>query len=197
METVHFTVISTWLVRVLGRNPLVRGSDRTEAVITALLAIVLILFIPIAGAVGTSVHATQMSYLTQALATRHQVTAEVVGKSTGSADPREMGNLTPLRWTVGNEVHETVVRSEDSRLRGDTMTIWVDDRGERVPEPPDSSDAALAAVVAAISVWLGAAAATVGLLTLLRIVLNRRRYAAWEQELDELADGDGKRPHHW
>lgn len=197
METVHLTITNRWLVRALGHNPLVRGSDRAEAVITALLAIVLILFIPVAGAVGTSVHDSQMTYLTNAQATRHQVTAEISGDSTAPIDPYETGSLTPLRWTVDGQVHETVVRTEDERVRGGVMTIWVDDRGERVPAPPTPDDAALAAVVAAVSVWVGAAAVTAAVLGLLRHQLNRRRYAAWERAFHDVVGGDGERPQRW
>ena len=53
------------------------------------------------------------------------------------------------------------------------------------------------AVSVALSTWLGAVAAAVTLLVVVRARLDRRRHAAWERELDDLAADGGSRSDRW
>ena len=53
-------------VHTFSRNPLVRGSDRLEALIIVLAILVSLLAVPVAGAVGTAVYdARRQQYLTE------------------------------------------------------------------------------------------------------------------------------------
>ena len=185
-----------WLLCALGRNPLVRRTDRLEAVVIVLLSVILILLVPVAGAVGTGVHESQSAHLAKAIASRHQTTALVTADSTGLPDPYSAGSVTPVRWTAGGETYQDVVQSREWRKAGDTMSVWVDDLGRSTLPPPTPTDAALGAVIAAGTTWTGAAATAAMLLVLLRRRLNRQRYALWEREYERLADDDKKR-HQW
>ncbi|AQA05124.1 hypothetical protein BVC93_25030 [Mycobacterium sp. MS1601] len=196
MDTVHFTVKNTLLLRACGRNPLVRNSDRVEAISTLFLVAILVLFVPVAGAIGTAVHDSQTTYRTDALATRQERSALVTDNSVNVTAPSDTGSLTPVRWSVGDEIHEDVVRSKEWYQRGDEMTIWVDHRGVRVPAPPTPADAALAAVMAAVATWLGVAAAAALGRAMMQRRLDHKRYTEWDNELHQLADGDGKHPRH-
>ena len=53
-----FTLLSQrwWVVRVFGRNPLVRLSDRVGVLLVLLAWVVSIIAAPVAGAVGTAVY---------------------------------------------------------------------------------------------------------------------------------------------
>ncbi|GAA2777033.1 hypothetical protein [Mycolicibacterium pallens] len=54
MQTFTLTT-GRWLQRLIGRNPIVRGSDRLEAGALVVVLIVALLALPLAGAVGTAV----------------------------------------------------------------------------------------------------------------------------------------------
>lgn len=190
MDTVDLHVKNVWLSRVFGHNPLVRSSDRVEAVVTAVVVAMLVLFIPIACAVGTTVHETQTRYLTEYRATHHEVSALVTDDHPGPAELYTPGELSRVQWTHAGRVRSDVMFSQEPPKVGEALTIWVNDRGERTPPPPDSAVPTLTAVTAAASVWLGAAAVAATLLAVQRLWLDRRRHALWESELRSLV-GDG------
>ena len=56
METFTLAPVGGWIVRAFGRNPLVRTSDRIEALLLILAVAVALAAAPIAGAIGTAVY---------------------------------------------------------------------------------------------------------------------------------------------
>lgn len=197
MEVFDINTRRLWLLRAFGRNPMLRGSDRVEAAVTALAIIFVALLIPVAGAVGTAVHEGQVTHRMEALTHRHEVTADVTADSVTAADPYTAGALTSVRWTIGAATHTGTVRSREWKKAGDKMEIWVDDSGLLSPPPPDPADPALAAVVMALSVWGGAAFAAAGFVTFVRRHLDRLRYASWQREFQQLPENRGRRRNHW
>ncbi|CAN5462716.1 membrane protein [soil metagenome] len=185
MDTID-TSRRIWLLQAFGRNPLVRNTDRLEAVVTVLAFLVALLVLPVACAVGTAVHETQTTYLADARAQRDQVTATVTADSAAVDEPYSAGTLTPVRWTVGFDTHADSVHSQQWVKAGETMDIWIDDRGLLTSPPPDPADPVLAAVLVALTVWAGAATAAAAVVAVVRSQLNRRRYDAWEREFDRL-----------
>jgi hypothetical protein len=59
MAMFTFTPGRGWVVRAFGRNPLVRTSDRIEALVLILAVTVAIVTAPIAGAIGIAVYEEQ------------------------------------------------------------------------------------------------------------------------------------------
>ena len=53
MQTFTIGLGRYWWMRALGRNPLVRRSDRVEALAVALAIVITVVATPIAGAIGT------------------------------------------------------------------------------------------------------------------------------------------------
>ena len=75
-----FTVrLPRWpiLLRLLGRDPLVRTTDRIEALVLVLAVVVSLLAIPIAAAVGTAVYDSRRQAYAEQAHTRHTVAATV------------------------------------------------------------------------------------------------------------------------
>ncbi|MFG1933740.1 hypothetical protein ACGFK1_24325 [Mycobacterium sp. NPDC048908] len=76
-----------WRVLALfRRNPLVRASDRVEALVIALTVLVSVLAIPIAAAIGTAVHDSRRDVYAQQHDARHLVTATVAAQSAVEPD---------------------------------------------------------------------------------------------------------------
>ena len=75
-----FTVrLPRWpiLLRLLGRDPLVRTTDRIEALVLVLAVVVSLLAAPIAAAIGTAVYDTSRRTYAEQAHTRHTVAATV------------------------------------------------------------------------------------------------------------------------
>ena len=56
MQTFTIGLGRGWWVRLLGRNPLVRSSDRIEVMVLSLAVLLTVVAVPVAGAIGTSVY---------------------------------------------------------------------------------------------------------------------------------------------
>ena len=54
MQTFTIGLGRGWWVRLLGRNPLVRSSDRIEVMVLSLAVLLTVVAVPVAGAIGTS-----------------------------------------------------------------------------------------------------------------------------------------------
>ena len=197
MDTFTVPLRSSWWLRLLGHHPLVRGSDRLEAIVVALVTAAAILVTPFAGAVGTSVHERRVAVYEQQTATWHEVSAVATADSKQIMEPYTVGTRTPLRWTVDGVVRTDAVVSSTALKQGERMSIWVDGHGTRVQGPPQPWQPVVDAVSVALSTWLGAVAAAVTLLVVVRARLDRRRHAAWERELDDLAADGGSRSDRW
>ncbi|MDY6997537.1 MAG: hypothetical protein SW019_13120 [Actinomycetota bacterium] len=184
----NFTLgFGVWMQRLVGKNPLVRRSDRVETATILLAFVVAVLAVPVAGAVATAVHddlahtyAVQRSDRTEVAAT---VTEDSVSTSQVSDSAR-----TRIRWEFGGATHDDEVRTANLRA-GDHVTIWVDPAGRRVPEPLTDEDAISQAVVVALSGWFVVVGAGVAGWAVVRTRLDHARYDAWDRELDGLAGG--------
>ena len=85
METFTLNPRRWWILRLLGRNPLLRTADRIEALVIVSAAVVSLLAIPVAGAVGTATYDARHSLYTKEAQMRHSVTATVT--DAGGVDP--------------------------------------------------------------------------------------------------------------
>ncbi len=75
-----FTVrLPRWpvLLRLSGRDPLVRRTDRIEALVLVLAVVVALVAAPIAAAVGTEVYDSRGNFYAEQAHNRHSVTATV------------------------------------------------------------------------------------------------------------------------
>lgn len=197
MRSFTFLAAHGWVRRLIGRNPLVRTSDRIEAVATALAVVIVLLAVPVAAAVGTAVHDSRAHAYAEQAATRHQVTATAVQDSTTIVRPNVIVFVVRARWNADGRYHDSTIDWPTSARAGDQTSLWVDARGEAVEEPAAPGQAGLEAVGAAVSLWLGVALAVAVLAFALRWRLDLARFAAWDRALRSPVDGDsadGGRP---
>lgn len=185
----------SWMRRLDRRNPLVRASDRIEVAAALLFIMVALLAAPVSGSVGTLFY----DYLTDRSAadrlTRQEVPAKATEDSYVLPQPYETPFLTPIQWEFGATVHTDEVRT--SRMKaGEQVNVWIDSEGNRTAKPLTDRDAATEAVISAFGLWFATVGVAAAAWTVLRLRLNRRRYADWERELDELADNGGRKNHN-
>lgn len=177
-----FTVRSPrWLVvRLFGRNPLIRISDRIEALALVLVVVVSLLALPIGAAVGTAVYDSRSCLYAEQAQAQTQVTATVIDS------PARGDTITVrARWFAAGAEHTGAVKAQPTAKPGDVIEIWVNKDGSHVGPPVMS--AAEEAVAFALAIWLNVTLAAVALFTGTRAVLSRVRHAGWQHDFDHLA----------
>lgn len=183
--------LTVWVRRLTARNPLVRATDLLEAAALVLISAVVILTIPVAGAIGTATYDRLTHTFAAERVSRHQIDATVVSDSREMPEPYENPFITPITWNYAGDNHTDEIRTRQLHA-GDTVAIWIDSTGKRRAPVPSDADAATQAVLAALLMWSTVAGAAVGAGLLLRMRLNHLRFSAWDRELQDLADNGGR-----
>ena len=180
------------LLRLLGRDPLVRTTDRIEALVFVLAVVVSLLAAPITAAVGTAVYDSSRHVYAEQAHTRHTVTATVTDVPVSQQILRTGTPTVPARWTAAGTEHTGTVKAPSTAKTGDTIEIWVDDNGAQVPAPTPTTRAAAEAAMGALVIWIIVAAFAAILFTVTRAACDRIRFAGWQHDLDSMVgNGDG------
>lgn len=181
-------------MRLLGSNPLVRASDRIEALALVLAVAVSVLAIPVAAAVGTVVHDARRQVYAEQAQDRHMVTGVVTDTSVATRPPRKPGKTIAVkaRWFADGAEHTGVVAADRAVKPGDAIDVWVHHDGSPAGLP--TRTAVDEAAAAALATWLIVAVAAATLFAGTRTVLERVRYAQWQRDFDKLADRPTGRP---
>ncbi len=195
METFTIGLRRPWWVGALGRNALVRRSDRIEAIAVVLAVLFSVLAIPVAAAIGTSVHDQRARTYAQEAQNRHQVTATATADGHAAAQLRTIVFFAEATWSEAGRTHRGDVEWPGRAKAGDHQTIWVNDKGDLAAPPSPSSRADSEAVSVALVVWLAVTEAAAGLAYLVRHRLDRRRYAQWDREINASHNNKGRRNH--
>ncbi|WKG05118.1 hypothetical protein [Mycolicibacterium sp. HK-90] len=186
-----------WVLRALGRNPLVRRADRFEAWAMILAAVILVAVIPHAVDVGQNTYDTVLRTAETQAQTRTQVEATVVADTTPAPMTEDRSAVVDITWTANGSSHTGAVQSSRLHEVGDTIPIWVDQTGRRVPAPLSADSAGSYAAAATVAAWLGTVVLCVMALVAIRALLDRRRARTWSAELRVLLDhGDGRTKWH-
>lgn len=175
------------------RNPLLRSSDRIEALAMAVAVMVSLLAVPIAAAVGTAVHDSRRDIYAQQHHTRHLVTATITDD--GAAQNISRTTVTmQARWSAAGAEHTGAVTAQSATKPGDHLAIWIDNNGALTDEPTPTTRAGVDAVWAALFMWAGVTAAAAILLAGTRTVFDRIRAVRWQHAIDTLVGRDGRKP---
>jgi hypothetical protein len=182
-----FTVgFPRWLAVPFSRNPLVRPSDRIEALALTLVMVVSLLSIPIGAAVGTAVYDSRSRIYAEQAKTRITVTATVIDVPARSDTTR-----VHARWVAAGSEHTGAIKARSVLKPGDSIDIPVTSDGSYAG-PPGMS-AATEAVAVALAIWLNATGLAAALFAGTRAILNRARHASWQSDFVQLVGG-GSRP---
>ncbi len=188
-----FTVrLPRWpIFRLLSRNPLIRVSDRIEALVLALAVAVSLLAAPIAAAVGTAVHDSRRDVYAEQAHTRHVTTATVTDDSGAQKISRTNTVNVLARWSAAGTEHTGEVTAHSPVKTGDHVAIWIDHNGALTDEPTPTTRAAVDAVTAAVAMWAGVAAVAAVLVAGTRNACDRFRVVGWQHDIDLLVGRGG------
>lgn len=179
-------------IRAFGRNPLVRTTDRVESSVAIVLIVSSIVAAAVFGAVGTQVYDSRSKTYAAQAETMTTLSATTVEDSAMVVQPNRSVAMATIRWEFDGTEHTDRIASHTVAKAGEKITIWVDAHGDRVARPPTPARAVNEAVGVALSCWLAAIGLSALLLSELRRRLDRRRYADWDRDLENLV-GNGPR----
>jgi hypothetical protein len=177
-------------LRALGRNPVVRGSDRVEALVVLAVLIIGIFAIPFAAHVEDQTYRSHLPIAAEQARSRHSVPAVVVQGSVGMPTDFDTPLSVRVQWHEGATLRTEDVISPGTVETGAPMTIWLDTAGKVVPAPLTPTDIKISAVSVGWTVWVLIAVfsglAAVGV----RVSLDRHRARAWDRALRLMAHND-------
>jgi hypothetical protein len=107
---------------------------------------------------------------------------------TGTAIEDSTATTVNARWQARTGWHR-----DRSVKTGDLLTIWVDRDGNPVEAPAQTSRAGVEAVGVALAAWQTLTIVVAGWVWWTHSHLDRRRYTAWERDIQSLIDDDGGR----
>ncbi|MCX5243725.1 hypothetical protein OG895_00445 [Streptomyces sp. NBC_00201] len=170
------------------RNPLRRHSDVVEAWTALIVAVLLLVGAPLAGALaGSWAHDEARGSATAERAERHRVRAEVVGKTPDTLPTveggREHSYRVDVRWKDPvTGTHTTNARVPAGTQHGDTVDVWLDSRGRTVAPPPGETAVWQHTVTIGITATGGAVGVVLLANAVVRHVSTGRRLVEWERE---------------
>ncbi|ANN17676.1 hypothetical protein SD37_19845 [Amycolatopsis orientalis] len=169
-----------------GHNSLARASDRFEALLLKLVILAALLAIPVAAAVGSANHGRQVAEAAADTAGRLPATAYLLKAApVRVVDSESVGTgdyTTEATWTdTRGARHTGGVLATPGSPAGSAVPIWIDARGDLTPAPKTASTAVFDSVLVGLWLWFAVVAGLVVLHRGVRLVLDRRRAAAWER----------------
>lgn len=175
-----------WHLRALGSNPLIRRSDRLEALVFLGVLVVALLAIPFATNIGRQTFDGYMQTVSEQADTRHSIEATVLDGSTSVLTDFEGPTPVRVQWPEGDELRTEYVFSPGIVKAGDSMTIWVDDEGKVVTAPHTATDAQVSAIGAGMTIWISVVAFGAMAAFGVRRGLDRSRDRGWDREVDAI-----------
>jgi hypothetical protein len=184
-----------WYVHALGFNPLIRTTDRLEALAFLAAFVSALIAIPAAAQAGNLVYESAVHTADEQAHDRHAVQALVVQGSRRMPADFEGPNSDGLasvraQWREGTQVRTEEITSPSTAKAGESLTIWVDGTGKVVAAPLTADDSKLSAAIATGTVWIAIVVCGALAAFLIRKGLDRSRDRAWERELHLLAHND-------
>ena len=174
------------LARLLtGRNALRRPVDRIEGAVLVALSAAFGVAVAIACLAGIHTYEVQ-----QAATVGLRPAAAVLLQDGPSADSLGRVGQAEARWFVPGGVEQSGVLPTATApdiagaVAGARITVWLNRSGQPAGPPADQAVMIIYSLVAGTMVAAVAALALLGVYALCRVVLDRRRLAAWESAWD-------------
>ncbi|MFG2573894.1 hypothetical protein [Streptomyces sp. NPDC048481] len=169
-------------------NPLRRRSDVVEAWTALVVAALLLVVAPLAGALaGRWAHDDAQAAALRQRADRHRVSAQVVGRPPETVPSVEGGRQqrvsVSVRWAPpGGHARTATARVPAGTHRGDVVDVWFDGHGRSVAPPPNDTMVWQHTLTLGVCVAGGSAATVLLGHAAVRRVAMRHRLAEWERE---------------
>ncbi|NNH69332.1 hypothetical protein HLB23_05505 [Nocardia uniformis] len=175
-----------WRVQPLSANPLMRTSDRFEAVIRVLAIALAMLAVPLAGAAGTAAYTSSAERIRTDNSAKTVVTATVTGdperKIRAEHNGTEEWFEAPVRWSLEGRSAMANVSVPGSTAAGDAVPVWIGPDGTPTGAPQSPGAAAAHGIARGLLVLLAIWGGSVAVVVFVDLLLSGRRNARWESE---------------
>lgn len=193
MDTFTFGTQRNRLLQALGSNPLVRGSDRIEALSFVAAVLILVIATPFVCAFATSLHDTREQLYTEEAQHRHPVMATATEEGELVAASNDVWFTAQAQWNAAGEDRVGVVKWPGRAKIGDRQSIWVDDNGQYALPPRPPGRATTDAWAIGLVVWFAMFDAVAGAYCAIRWRLDARRLAQWDLEINRITEGGDRK----
>lgn len=167
------------IARIFGRNPLLRRSDRLEAIVAVIAVAASLVAIPVAGIAGTVVYGALHSKYLQEASERHGVVATVAATGINTMDR----SVVQASWPVtGGDRSGPIGLTHDVKV-GQHVRIWVDDDGNPADPPTPAWRALTVALGTVLTISLAMGLAIASSVCGMCSRLDRIRDDQWEREI--------------
>ncbi|MFI7117388.1 hypothetical protein [Amycolatopsis sp. NPDC049868] len=176
-----------------GRNPLARREDRIEAFVVIVAIVLVVLALPVAAAVASGVFAARAEQAVAEQATRYRTEATLLEDGAPIAIAGRSGvvhDTAPAEATwVTREGDRRVGEVEATRgiRAGAKVPVWLDESGSPVAAPFTVADARILGIGTGAGLWLAFIVVVLAGYRCGRILLDRVRWARWQEEWREFA----------
>jgi hypothetical protein len=177
------------------RNSLARGNDKLESATLAFVVLFGLLLGPVMLVFGSIVHADMVTAGEQQARTRHPAVA-VLTQDAPDTEVGEQGStysgkpMVPATWTKPDgTTGKGEVEAAYGLTVGAKVDVWLDQLGRVVERPVTEADAAADGLLAAFVGWVTVLALLTGVQAGVHLLLNRRRYRAWDRQWERVEPG--------
>ncbi|MFE4458003.1 hypothetical protein ACFROC_11680 [Nocardia tengchongensis] len=175
-----------WWLRPWNSNPLMRASDRWEALLRLLVVALMLLAVPVAAAVGTATYSSSAERISVENAAKTEVPATVLTepKQTVAAGPAQAAHFeAQIQWKRDGDLGKGTIEVRRDTKVGSTVQTWLGPDGlpGDPPQPPGS--AVTNGIGTGVALLVGVGCALLALLWCVTKVLERLHAVRWETEL--------------
>lgn len=180
--------VRIWRTRPWNTNPLMRASDRFEALVRMLAVAAMLVAIPIAGAAGTAGYTAAAARISSDNSAKVAVTGTISGEAKHTATVSARSEVTeshseaPVRWNQDGRSGTATIQVPDTATRGDEVTVWLAPDGTPTGPPQRSRVAVGNGIEVGLAVLVAIWGAVLALVALIIWTLGARRRAGWERE---------------
>ncbi|MEV2226083.1 hypothetical protein AB0E01_40385 [Nocardia vinacea] len=168
-----------WWLRLWSPNPLLRPSDRIEAVLRLMVALAVVVAIPIAGALGTTAYTAAATRIHTEDASKSAVSAVIIDEP--ERTPSHLLEAR-VRWTHDGRPGTATVRVPIHAAPGDHVTVWLGPDGTPTAAPRRPGAAALTGIGVGVMVLNGTWVVAWLLMHGAVRLLERRHGTGWDRQ---------------
>jgi len=170
-----------WARMLMGRNELRRSCDRVEGAVAALLAAAFLAAIAAAFVLGAHIYSHQRAEA----ARLHPGLAVLTHSGPYNTGLNAIGETTARWHAPDGQARSGMLTTVNTpgiwdAAAGQRVQVWLTAAGQPAAPPPGAAEVMFTAIVIGFSATCGAGAVLIGGYGLTRLLLDRRRLAAWE-----------------
>ena len=176
-----------WRLAPWSTKSLMRGCDRTAALVFGCAMVLILTLVPFAALLGSLTYSDLDAASARTRATTQQIDALVTSEPTlrslpsGVIDATDYYATVAWEWPSGQQ-HSEEIRVPDGTEQGGTVPTRVDAEGRRVAEPSSATSNVLLGIAAAVGFWVACALVVVIALGATRYYDRRARMRQWDRD---------------